>query len=91
HRYDTRKVKDSLPPGEGAFLACNFWLVNVYVLQGRMAEARELFERLLQLASPLGLLSEEYDPKHGLVGNFPQALSHIALVHAALALDGQDR
>jgi GH15 family glucan-1,4-alpha-glucosidase len=88
-RYDTGAMDDGLPAGEGAFLACSFWLVNVYILQGRLAEARQLFERLLNLASPLGLLSEEYDPKHGLVGNYPQAFSHIALLHAALALDEQ--
>ena len=86
-RYDTKKVDDGLPSGEGAFLACSFWLVDVYVLQGRKAEARALFERLLGLANHVGLLSEEYDKKHGLVGNFPQAFSHIALIHAALSLD----
>ena len=85
-RYDTAKVRDGLPPGEGAFLACNFWLVDVYAKQGRHAEAKALFERLLSLANDLGLLSEEYDPKHGLIGNFPQAFSHIGLIHAALAL-----
>jgi GH15 family glucan-1,4-alpha-glucosidase len=86
-RYDTKRVTDGLPAGEGAFLACNFWLVDVYVVQGRMVEARALFERLLKLRNELGLLSEEYDAKHGLVGNFPQALSHIALINAALALE----
>ena len=85
-RYDTAKVNDGLPPGEGAFLACNFWLVDVYVLQGRHEEARALFEKLLGLRNHLGLMSEEYDLKHGLVGNFPQAFSHIGLVHAALSL-----
>ncbi len=84
-RYDTARVTDGLPAGEGAFLACNFWLVDVYVVQGRMTEARAHFERLLKLRNDLGLLSEEYDAKHGLVGNFPQALSHIALINAALA------
>jgi GH15 family glucan-1,4-alpha-glucosidase len=86
-RYDTAKVKDGLPPGEGAFLACNFWLVDVYVLQGRHEEARAHFEKLLTLRNDLGLLSEEYDRKEGLLGNFPQALSHIALINAALALE----
>ena len=86
-RYDTKKVKDGLPAGEGAFLACSFWLVDVYVLQGRMDEARKHFEGLLTLSNDLGLLSEEYDSKHGLIGNFPQALSHIALINAALALE----
>jgi GH15 family glucan-1,4-alpha-glucosidase len=86
-RYDTAKVKDGLPKGDGAFLACSFWLVDVYVLQGRKAEAKALFEKLLGLANDLGLLSEEYDRKHGLIGNFPQAFSHIALIHAALSLE----
>jgi GH15 family glucan-1,4-alpha-glucosidase len=86
-RYDTTRVTDGLPAGEGAFLACNFWLVDVYVVQGRIAEARAHFERLLNLTNDLGLLSEEYDAKHGLIGNFPQAFSHIALINAALALE----
>jgi GH15 family glucan-1,4-alpha-glucosidase len=86
-RYDTGRVKDGLPAGEGAFLACNFWLVDVYVLQGRRKEAQELFEKLLGLSNDLQLLSEEYDAKEGLVGNFPQAFSHIALIDAALALE----
>ncbi len=85
-RYDTTHVKDGLPPGEGAFLACNFWLVEVYALQGRREEAVAHFERLLALRSDLGLLSEEYDAKEGLVGNFPQAFSHIGLINAALSL-----
>jgi GH15 family glucan-1,4-alpha-glucosidase len=86
-RYDTEKVNDGLPAGEGAFIACNFWLVDVYVLQGRRKEARELFEKLLGLANNLQLLSEEYDRKEGLIGNFPQAFSHIGLIDAALALE----
>jgi GH15 family glucan-1,4-alpha-glucosidase len=86
-RYDTHKVDDGLPPGEGAFLACNFWLVEVYVLQGRKKEARALFERLLALRNHVGLLSEEYDPTSGLVGNFPQAFSHVGLINAALTLE----
>ena len=85
-RYDTARVNDGLPAGEGAFLACNFWLVDVYVLQGRRKEAKEHFEKLLALSNDLQLLSEEYDPKEGLVGNFPQAFSHIGLIDAALAL-----
>jgi GH15 family glucan-1,4-alpha-glucosidase len=85
-RYDTARVKDGLPPGEGAFLACNFWLVDVYVLQGRREEAIAHFEKLLALCNDLGLLSEEYNSKDGLVGNFPQAFSHIGLINAALAL-----
>jgi GH15 family glucan-1,4-alpha-glucosidase len=78
---------DGLPPGEGAFLACSFWLADNYVLQGRAAEAEALFARLLALRNDLGLLAEEYDPRAGrLVGNFPQAFSHVALVGSALNL-----
>ncbi len=86
-RYDTRRVNDGLPPGEGAFLACNFWLVDVYVPQGRRKEAQALFEKLIEISNDLHLLSEEYDPKEGLIGNFPQAFSHIGLIDAALALE----
>ena len=85
-RYDSTRVNDGLPAGEGAFLACSFWLVDIYVLQRRHEEARQLFEKLLGLSNDLQLLSEEYDRKHGLVGNFPQAFSHIALIDSALAL-----
>ena len=76
---------DGLPnEKEGAFLACSFWLVDNYVLQGRVEEAKTLFERLLALRNDVGLLSEEYDVCAGrLVGNFPQAFSHIALVNTA--------
>ncbi|WP_246609145.1 glycoside hydrolase family 15 protein, partial [Nonomuraea rhizosphaerae] len=78
---------DGLPGGEGAFLACSFWLVEVMALQGRKEEARELFERLLALRNDVGLLAEEYDPRYArMVGNFPQAFSHVPLVHAARAL-----
>ena len=62
-RYDTGEVADGLPPGEGAFLACTFWLADNFILQGRIAEARELFERLLALRNDVGLLAEEYDPR----------------------------
>ena len=83
-RYDTHTGRDGLPPGEGAFLACSFWLADALLLCGRDDEARELFERLLGLRNDLGLLSEEYDTdKRRLVGNFPQAFSHIALVNSA--------
>jgi GH15 family glucan-1,4-alpha-glucosidase len=76
-----------LPPGEGAFLACSFWLVDAYVLQHRRHDARRLFDRLLELRNDVGLLSEEYDPQAGrLVGNFPQAFTHVALVNSALNL-----
>jgi GH15 family glucan-1,4-alpha-glucosidase len=86
-RYDTGEAKDGLPPGEGAFLACSFWLVGNYVLLGRIDEARALFGRLAGLANDVGLLSEEYDPVNKrLVGNFPQAFSHIALINAAYML-----
>jgi len=86
-RYHTHTTDDGLPPGEGAFLACSFWLADNMVLQGRTAEARALFQRLLTLCNDVGLLAEEYDP-HGrrLLGNFPQAFSHVALVNTALNL-----
>jgi GH15 family glucan-1,4-alpha-glucosidase len=78
---------DGLPGGEGAFLACSFWLAETRALIGRRREAIELFERLLDLRNDVGLLAEEYDPRHGrLVGNFPQAFSHVPLIHAAQAL-----
>jgi len=86
-RYSTEEVEDALPPGEGAFLACSFWLVDVYVLQKRYDEAESLFRRLVGLCNDVGLLSEEYDPKlKRLVGNFPQAFSHLALVNSAYNL-----
>ena len=86
-RYDTGKGVDGLPPGEGAFLACSFWLADNYILQGRIAEARALFERLLALSNDVGLLAEEYDPKRKRqLGNFPQAFSHVALVNTAFNL-----
>ena len=80
---------DGLPPGEGAFLACSFWLVTAYALCGRRDEARALFEELLGLTNDVGLLAEEYDPQAGrMTGNFPQAFSHLGLLNAAYALDG---
>jgi GH15 family glucan-1,4-alpha-glucosidase len=86
-RYDTGQAIDGLPPGEGAFLACSFWLADNFVLQGRIDEARELFERLLALRNDVGLLAEEYDPgTKRQVGNFPQAFSHVALVNTAFNL-----
>jgi GH15 family glucan-1,4-alpha-glucosidase len=83
-RYRTEKGTDGLAPGEGVFLACSAWLADVYVLQGRYAEARTLFERLLALRNDLGLIAEEYDPaEKRQLGNFPQALSHLSLVNTA--------
>lgn len=83
-RYDTASGADGLPAGEGVFLACSFWLADVWALQGRIAEARTLFERLLGMANDVGLLSEEYDPaRRCLVGNFPQAFSHVGVVNTA--------
>jgi GH15 family glucan-1,4-alpha-glucosidase len=90
-RYRSETAPDGLPPGEGAFLACSFWLVDAYVLQRRWNEANALFERLVGLCNDVGLLSEEYDPARGrLVGNFPQAFTHVALVNSALALSGAE-
>jgi GH15 family glucan-1,4-alpha-glucosidase len=89
-RYDTGKTDDGLPGSEGTFLACSFWLVNCLWLIGRHDEAAALFERLLALRNDVGLLSEEYDPvAKRMLGNFPQALSHIALAHAAFTMNGQ--
>ncbi len=86
-RYDTQSAADGLPGGEGVFLACSFWLVDNLVLLGRLDDALALFERLLSLRNDLGLLSEEYDPvAKRLVGNFPQAFSHIALINSAYNL-----
>lgn len=87
-RYRTSRVDDGLPAGEGAFLACSFWMVDCLVMLGRQRDARKLFERLLSLRNDVGLLAEEYDTHHKRqVGNFPQAFSHIALVHAAIRLE----
>jgi GH15 family glucan-1,4-alpha-glucosidase len=87
-RYRSESGSDGLPPGEGVFLACSFWLVEAYALQGRVVEAEALFARLLGLCNDAGLLAEEYDPATGtLLGNFPQGFSHLALVNAALTLD----
>ncbi len=83
-RYRTTESVDGLPPGEGVFLPCSFWLVDNYALQGRRAEACALLERLLRLANDVGLLAEEYDPRaQRQLGNFPQAFSHVALINAA--------
>ncbi len=93
-RYRTEGGDDGLPAGEGAFLACSFWLASAWHMQGRRAEAKALFERLLGLCNDVGLLSEEYDPRaKRMTGNFPQAFSHVALNTTALTLAGeaQDR
>jgi GH15 family glucan-1,4-alpha-glucosidase len=83
-RYRTNKEVDGLPPGEAAFLPCSFWLVDNLAMLGRHEDALELFERLLALRNDVGLLSEEYDPsRRRLIGNFPQAFSHISLVNTA--------
>ena len=86
-RYNTAESSDGLPPGEGVFLACSFWMVGALQQQGRDADAKMLFERVVSLANDVGLLAEEYDTgAKRLVGNFPQALSHIALINAAFNL-----
>ncbi len=89
-RYNTATMKDGLRGSEGTFLACSFWMVTCLWLIGRKEEATAMFERLLSLRNDVGLLSEEYDAKSKrMLGNFPQALSHIGLLHAAFALSGQ--
>ncbi|HKU15230.1 MAG TPA: glycoside hydrolase family 15 protein [Steroidobacteraceae bacterium] len=91
-RYDTEGTDDGLPPGEGAFIACSFWLVNAYAMTGRHEEAVELFERLTALANDVGLLAEEYDPHaRRLVGNFPQGFSHLSLIVTAFNLAHSDK
>jgi GH15 family glucan-1,4-alpha-glucosidase len=86
------RTDDGLPPGEGAFLACSFWLVGNYARAGRGEEARRLFERLLSLRNDVGLLAEEYDPVgRRQLGNFPQAFSHVPLIMAAFALEEDHR
>jgi GH15 family glucan-1,4-alpha-glucosidase len=91
-RYNSALTDDGLPAGEGAFLACSFWLVDVYTLQGRFADAGRLFSRLIGLRNDVGLLSEEYDLRaKRLVGNFPQAFSHMALVNSAYNLTRMEK
>ena len=86
-RYTTDSAVDGLPPREGVFLPCTFWLVDNLALMGRIDEARALFGRLVGLANDVGLLAEEYDPdSRRLLGNFPQALTHVALVNSAYNL-----
>ncbi len=91
-RYDSASAADALPPGEGAFLPCSFWLADNWTLMGRHADARSLFARLVALCNDVGLLSEEYDAARGrLVGNFPQAFSHVSLVNTACNLASVER
>ena len=91
-RYDTQATRDGLPPGEGVFLACSFWLVDAYAVTGRHDEARRLFDHLLTLRNDVGLLAEEYDPaSQRLTGNFPQAFSHVALIGSAHNLFHADK
>jgi GH15 family glucan-1,4-alpha-glucosidase len=90
YRYDSELTDDGLPPGEGAFLACSFWLADNFALLGRDDDARRLFEKLLALRNDVGLLAEEYDPRvRRMTGNFPQAFSHVALVDTALNLSAR--
>jgi GH15 family glucan-1,4-alpha-glucosidase len=89
-RYEPDNPGDGLPEGEGAFLACSFWLVDNYILQGRYEEARRLFERLVSRCNDVGLLAEEFEPRSGrMLGNFPQAYSHVGLINCGLSLSRQ--
>jgi GH15 family glucan-1,4-alpha-glucosidase len=91
-RYRAHDAPDGLPPGEGAFLACSFWLADNLCMQGRWDEAHELFDRLLDLTNGVGLLAEEYDPvARRQLGNFPQAFSHVALVNTAMNLGEREK
>ncbi len=88
-RYDTAGVDDGLPEGEGAFIACQCWLADALILMDRRDEAVEVFQRVLDVANDVGLLSEEYDPRtHRLVGNYPLALTHLAAANTARNLIG---
>jgi GH15 family glucan-1,4-alpha-glucosidase len=91
-RYLTESGVDGLPGDEHPFIACSFWLVSAYAAAGRAADAHALFDRLIGLLNDVGLLSEEYDPvRERMVGNFPQAFSHLALVQAAFRLADADK
>jgi GH15 family glucan-1,4-alpha-glucosidase len=84
YRYSTEESPDGLPPGEGAFLACSFWLADLLIMRGQRDEARELFERALSVGNDVGLLAEEYDPHaRCMLGNFPQAFSHVGVINTA--------
>jgi GH15 family glucan-1,4-alpha-glucosidase len=83
-RYENDEMVEGLPGREGAFLACTFWLADCLALAGRQEEARRMFERLLDLRNDVGLLSEQYDVATGrMIGNFPQAFSHVSLIDTA--------
>jgi GH15 family glucan-1,4-alpha-glucosidase len=85
-------MEDGLKPGEGAFLACSFWLADAYVSIGRKPDAEKLFKRLIAIRNDLGLLAEEYDPREKrLQGNFPQAFSHVGLINTAFNLTRADK
>jgi GH15 family glucan-1,4-alpha-glucosidase len=91
-RYDSDATDDGLPGGEGAFLACSFWLADNYALIGRRQDAVNLFRRLLELRNDVGLLSEEYDQKlKRMCGNFPQAFTHVSLLSTAYNLASDAR
>jgi GH15 family glucan-1,4-alpha-glucosidase len=88
-RYQTEEGVDGLPPGEGAFLPCSFWLADNLALMGRHDDAQAIFDRLAGLVNDVGLISEEYDPKgERLLGNFPQAMTHVSLINTACNLSG---
>jgi GH15 family glucan-1,4-alpha-glucosidase len=90
-RYDSSETADGLPPGEGVFLPCSFWLADNYVMQGRLDEARTLFERLAGLANDVGLFAEEYDPvSERQLGNFPQAFTHMGFVQSAANVSSRE-
>lgn len=88
-RYKSASGVDGLPEGEGAFLPCSFWLADNYSLMGRTEEAHALFERLIALVNDVGLIAEEYDAKASrMLGNFPQAMTHVSLINTAYNLSG---
>jgi GH15 family glucan-1,4-alpha-glucosidase len=90
-RYSTDTDVDGLPPGEGSFLPCSFWLADALILTGRRKEGEALFERLVGLGNDVGLMAEEYDARHGrMLGNYPQALTHMALIRTAHLLSLSD-
>ena len=83
-RYRPEEANDGLPGTEGSFIACTFWLADALITIGRRAEGKQIFERLLAMCNDVGLLAEEYDPVKGRqLGNFPQAFSHVGLLHTA--------